>query len=93
MRPPRCSPHLRSTGVPDPDPLDYAVTFAQYDALERAIVNRSRVAIRINGGEMVVIPQAIQLKGGRELLLTLNPSSGLPLLLAIDDIERLEVVR
>ena len=55
------------------------MTAAQYDALERAIVNRSRVAIRM--------------KSGRELLVTQNPSSGLPMLLQIDDIERLEVVQ
>lgn len=69
------------------------LTAAQYDALERAIVDRSRVAIRLNGAEMVVIPESIKLQGGRELLVTQNPSSGLPLLLKIDDIERLEVVR
>ena len=69
------------------------VTAAQYDALERAIVNRSRVAIRLNGAELVVIPESIRVQGGRELLVTQNPSSGLPLLMRIDDIERLEVVR
>lgn len=69
------------------------MTAAQYDALERAIVDRSRVAIRINGAELVVVPEQIQLKNGRELLVTQNPSSGLPLLMKIDDIERLEVVR
>jgi hypothetical protein len=69
------------------------VTAAQYDALERAIVDRSRVAIRLNGAELVVIPESIRTKGGRELLVTQNPSSGLPLLVQIDDIERLEVVR
>ena len=69
------------------------MTAAQYDALERAIVNRSRVAIRLNGAEMVVIPESIRVQGGRELLVTQNPSSGLPLLMQIDDIERLEVVR
>jgi hypothetical protein len=69
------------------------LTAAQYDALERAIVDRARVAIRLNGAEMVVIPEAIRMQGGRELLLTQNPSSGLPLLVNIDDIERLEVVR
>lgn len=69
------------------------MTAAQYDALERAIVDRARVAIRLNGAEMVVIPEAIRMQGGRELLLTQNPSSGLPLLVNIDDIERLEVVR
>jgi hypothetical protein len=70
-----------------------ALTAAQYDALERAIVDRSRVALRINGAELVLIPEKITLKGGRELLVTQNPSSGLPLLIQIDDIERLEVVR
>ncbi len=69
------------------------MTAAQYDALERAIVDRSRVALRINGGELVVIPEAIRQQQGREMLITQNPSSGLPLLLNIDDIERLEVVR
>lgn len=69
------------------------MTAAQYDALERAIVDRSRVALRLNGAEMVVIPEAIQVTGGREMLLTQNPSSGLPLLVRIDDIDRLEVVR
>lgn len=69
------------------------MTAAQYDALERAIVNRSRVAIRLNGAELVVIPESIRVQGGRELLVTQNPSSGLPLLMRIDDIERLEVVR
>ena len=69
------------------------MTAAQYDALERAIVDRSRVAIRMNGAELVVIPEAIRMKGGRELLVTQNPSSGLPMLLQIDDIDRLEVVR
>ncbi len=69
------------------------MTAAQYDALERAIVDRARVAIRVNGAEMVVIPEAIRTQAGRELLQTQNPSSGLPLLLRIDDIERLEVVR
>ena len=69
------------------------MTAAQYDALEHAIVNRSRVAIRLNGAELVVIPESIRVQGGRELLVTQNPSSGLPLLMRIDDIERLEVVR
>jgi hypothetical protein len=69
------------------------VTAAQYDALERAIVDRSRVSIRVKGAEMVVIPEAIRMLGGRELILTQNPSSGLPLLLKIEDVERLEVVR
>ena len=69
------------------------MTAAQYDALERAILNRSRVAIRLNGAEMVVIPESIRVQGGREFLVTQNPSSGLPLLMQIDDIERLEVVR
>ncbi len=69
------------------------MTAAQYDALERAIVDRSRVAIRLNGAEMVVIPEAIKMQRGREVVVTQNPSSGLPLMLQIDDIERLEVVR
>ncbi|MCC7052868.1 MAG: hypothetical protein IT355_06335 [Gemmatimonadaceae bacterium] len=69
------------------------MTAAQYDKLERAIVDRARVALRVNGAELVVIPEKIQTTQGRELLVTQNPSSGLPLLIPIDTIERLEVVR
>lgn len=69
------------------------MTAAQYDALERAIVDGARVAIRVNGAELVVIPESIRMDRGRELLVTQNPSSGLPLNITIDDIERLEVVR
>ena len=69
------------------------MTAAQYDALERAIVNGSRVAIRLHGAELVVIPESIRMDKGRELLVTQNPSSGLPLDITIDDIERLEVIR
>ncbi|MBC7562231.1 MAG: hypothetical protein H7305_04875 [Gemmatimonadaceae bacterium] len=69
------------------------MTAAQYDALERAIVNGSRVAIRLHGAELVVIPESIRMDKGRELLVTQNPSSGLPLNITIDDIERLEVIR
>jgi hypothetical protein len=69
------------------------VTSGQYDALERAIVDRARVALRLNGAEMVIVPERIQLRNGRELLITRNPTSGLPLHINIDDIDRLEVVR
>jgi hypothetical protein len=72
---------------------DGCVTAAQYDALERAIVDRARVALRVNGAEMVVIPEAIRATGGREVLVTQNPSSGLPMSVRIDDIERVEIVR
>ena len=69
------------------------MTAAQYDALERAIVDGSRVAIRLHGAELVVIPESIRMDKGRELLVTQNPSSGLPLNITIDDIEWLEVIR
>jgi hypothetical protein len=84
---------LRSIGARDSYTTDDDVTAAQYDALERAIVNRSRVAIRLNGAELVVIPETIRMVRGREMLVTQNPSSGLPMQVLIDDIERLEVVR
>jgi hypothetical protein len=69
------------------------MTSAQYDALERAIVDRARVAIRLAGAELVVVPERITLRHGRELLITSNPTSGLPMQIDIDSIDRLEVVR
>jgi len=69
------------------------LTHEQYDALERAIVKGTRVAIRRRGRrEYVVIPLTLHQHGGREAIEARNPVTGDDLTLYLDEIDALEVV-
>ena len=68
-------------------------TTKQYDALERAVVDRKRISVHRSGKrEVVVVPQRLRLVGGRELIEATHPTTGHPLDIYIDEIERFEVV-
>jgi hypothetical protein len=70
------------------------LTHAQYELLERAVVDGARVAIRRRGRrEHIVIPLRLGLKNGREVVEAINSTTGHPLEIDVEDIERLEVVR
>ena len=70
------------------------LTHTEYDALERAVVEGTRVAIRRPGRRQhVVIPLRLILKDGREVIEARNPTTGHEMEIALDDIEHLEVVR
>ena len=70
------------------------LTHAQYEALERAVLDGSRVAIRRRGRrEHIVIPVRFGLRNGREVLDALSSTTGQKLEIDVDDIEHLEVVR
>ena len=70
------------------------LTHEQYDALERAVVNGTRVAIKRRGRlEFVVIPLTLRLRDGREAIEARNPVTGDDLTLYLDEIERLEAVK
>ena len=66
---------------------------SQYDALERAIVDRQRIAVMRRGTEYIVIPVSIGLRGGKETIEALHPTTGERLTLVIDDVEEIEVVK
>ncbi len=66
---------------------------AEYDALERAIRDGQRVVIQRRGTEYAVIPRALRLQGGRELIEAAHPSTGDRLLLWVDEIDSVEVLR
>ncbi len=70
------------------------LTTAQYDALERAIADGRRLAVRRRGkGEVVVVPRALRLVNGRERIDATHPTTGDRLDLYVDDIDGFEVVR
>lgn len=53
------------------------LTHEQYDALERAITNKQRIAVTRRGTEYVVVPASIVVEGGREALHARQPTGGM----------------
>jgi len=69
------------------------LTHAEYDALERAVTQGTRLAFQRRGRrEYVVIPLALRLENGREVVDARHPTTGHDLKIYIDEIEGLEVV-
>ena len=66
---------------------------SQYDALERAITDRSRIAVYRRGTEFIVVPTALRLREGREQVEAVHPTTGDRLTLYVDEMESFEVVR
>jgi hypothetical protein len=68
------------------------LTYDQYDALERAITNKTRIAVMKHGTEYVVIPARLTIERGREAIQTWHPS-GTIMTFYLDELESFEVVR
>ncbi len=69
------------------------LTTAQYDALERAIVDRTRIAVYRRGTEYVVVPTRLRVQGGREAIEATHPTTGHELTLYVDELDAIEAVR
>jgi hypothetical protein len=69
------------------------LTHAQYDALERAVTERSRISVFRRGTEYVVVPLSLATLKGREAIEARNPVTGDAITLYLDDIDAIEVVR
>jgi hypothetical protein len=65
---------------------------AQYDALERAIMDRRRLSVWRRGTEFMIIVDRLRVTGGREALEAHHPTTGDKLTLYIDELEGIEVV-
>lgn len=69
------------------------LTHDQYDALERAVRVGERVAAYRRGTEYIVVPQQLIVRGGREIIRALHPTTGEPIELPLDELEGLHVIR
>ena len=69
------------------------LTTKQYDALERAIVRGTRIAVFRRGGEFVVVPKRLRSERGRETLECKHPTTGDKLVFYLDELEAIEVVQ
>jgi hypothetical protein len=69
------------------------LTHDQYDTLERAVMNRSRIAITRRGRpQTVIVPLSLRLRDGREAIDTRHPTTGVALVIYLDEIDGIEVV-
>jgi hypothetical protein len=69
------------------------LTHEQYEALERAVVKGTRVAIRRKGRrEYVVVPLNLRMRDGREAIEARNPVTGHDLTIYLDEIDYVEAL-
>ena len=69
-----------------------ALSVAEYDRLERAISDRTRIALYRSGREYLVIPERLRLEKGREVITTRHPSTGHRMELFVDELDAVEPV-
>ncbi len=70
-----------------------AMSVADYDRLERAIVDGRRLSFWRRGTEFLVIPERLKLANGREVVLARHPSTGQRMELFIDELDSIEMIR
>ena len=68
------------------------LTHAQYDTLERAIMDKRRIAVIRRGTEYVVVPSRLAIERGREAIYARHPS-GSVMTFFLDEVESFEVVK
>jgi hypothetical protein len=69
------------------------LTHQQYDALEHAVANGTRIAVYRRGTEYIVVPTRLFQADGREALEAAHPTTGDRIILYIDEVDSIDVVR
>lgn len=69
------------------------LTVAEYDALEDAIRDGRRIAVRRLRQDVIVIPLRLVIRNRREAIEARHPTTGDRVVLMIDEAERIEVIR
>ena len=68
-------------------------THKQYDDIERSVAAGQRIVVWRRGTEYVVVPTALRVREGRELIEARNPTTGDHMALYLDELDRIEVVK
>jgi hypothetical protein len=68
------------------------LTHEQYERLERAVIDKRRIAVFRRGTEYVVIPQRLHLISGRERIEAVHPTTGDRITIYLDEIDSLQVI-
>lgn len=69
------------------------LTHQQYDQLERAVLDGTRVSVYRRGTEYIVIPLRIGLRGTDEIIEARNPTTGDTITLKLGEIDSIDFVR
>ena len=64
----------------------------QYDRLERAVTRGDRIIVNRRGTEFILVPLALVLRAGREVIESRNPTTGDALSLYIDELDSIEAI-
>jgi hypothetical protein len=68
------------------------LTHDQYDELERAIIDKRRIAVMRRGTEYVIVPTRLLVERGREAIQARHPGGNV-MLFFIDELQSIEVVK
>lgn len=68
------------------------LTHDQYDELERAVIDRRRIAIYRRGTEYVVVPERLRISNGHESIDTAHPTTGESLTFRIDEVDDIQMI-
>ena len=68
------------------------LTHDQYERLERAVTHGHRIVVHRRGTEYVVVPLALKVRGGREVVEARNPTTGDAMMLMLDELDSIEMV-
>ena len=69
------------------------LTHQQYDQLERAVLDGTRISVYRRGTEYIVIPLRIGLRGADEIIEARNPTTGDSITLKLGEIDSIDFVR
>ena len=70
------------------------LTHEQYDAIERAVAEGTRIVVRRSAGrETILIPSKLRVLDGREAIEARNPTTGHDMTIFLDEVDGVEVVR
>ena len=64
----------------------------QYDRLERAVTRGDRIIVNRRGTEYVLVPLALVMRAGREVIESRNPTTGDAISLYIDELDSIDPV-
>jgi hypothetical protein len=68
------------------------LTHDEYERLERAVARGQRIIIYRRGTEYVVVPLALGVRGGREVIEARNPTTGDAMSLVVEELDSIEMV-
>lgn len=68
------------------------LTHDQYERLERAVAHGHRIVVYRRGTEYVLVPLALRVRGGREVIEARNPTTGDAMSLVVEELDSIEMV-